>query len=68
MSDKIELYMPCDYESDYERDRLDAMQAAREADEDQHRRQVTDSWQRIKRGEYTETDLAIIETELRAIL
>lgn len=43
-------------------------QAAQKADEDQRRRQVAECWQRIKHGEYTESDLQVIETELRGIL
>ena len=46
----------------------DNWQAAQQADEDQHRRQIAECWQRIKRGEYTESDLQVVETELRAIL
>ncbi|MDE2098354.1 MAG: hypothetical protein KGL39_13960 [Patescibacteria group bacterium] len=43
-------------------------QAAQQADEEQRRRAVAEAWQRIKRGEYTESDLQTIETELRTIL
>lgn len=54
--------------SDWVKNDRDQWQAAQQADEDQRRRAVAESWQRIKRGEYTETDLQTIETELRAIL
>lgn len=46
----------------------DDWQAAQQADNDQRRHYISECWQRIKRGEYTDRDLMTIEHELRNIL
>lgn len=46
----------------------DNWHAAQQADDEARRRQAGEAWNRIKRGEYTDRDLMIIEHELRGIL
>lgn len=59
--------LPDDVVNSTQEDR-DDWKAAQQADDEARRWKAGEAWQRIKRGEYTETDLQVIEQELRGIL
>jgi hypothetical protein len=54
--------------NDITADELNQAQWHQQVDYDERRQQVMDSWQRIKRGEYTDVDLATVEAALRQLL